>query len=42
MLARLLATGLLAGVLFSPQTGTTGPAPLASIALGDIDKGSFC
>lgn len=42
MFARLLATGLLAGALFSPLTGTAGPAPRAAIALGDIDKGTFC
>ncbi len=39
MLARLLGTGLLAGALLFPQSGSAGPA---AIVLGDIDKGSFC
>ena len=39
MFARLLGAGLLAGALLCPQPGHAGPT---SIALGDIDKGSFC
>ncbi len=39
MLARLLGAGLLAGALLFPQSGSAGPT---SIALGDIDKGTFC
>ncbi len=39
MLARLLGTGLVAGALLLPQPGSAGPA---SIALGDIDQGTFC
>ena len=39
MLARLLGAGLVAGALLLPQPGSAGPA---SIALGDIDQGTFC
>lgn len=39
MFARLLGAGLLAGALLCPQPGRAGPT---SIALGDIDKGTFC
>ncbi len=39
MLARLLGAGLIAGALLLPQPGSAGPA---SIALGDIDQGTFC